>query len=318
MDWLRRNWPDLLIGIALVAVIAGIVATLLGGSSFLPFGQQGPVETSRQFTSPSAPQPMPPAGVPAAAEEAGEAIIPVVPTEGQVPVDTAPEAAQLAPPPPAEAEASPITPAAPQPQPEPTQPSPTPPAAQPQQPPAGATASLQEPSYRVGVGAFANEENANRRAQQFRNEGYPVFIGRQAELFLVLVGPYAEASEANAVAARIREAGLESDPRIFSYTPSEQAAAPTPAPATTQTPPATAAPAAEGRRYLQVGAYNSLQSAQPQRERMQEMGFEVTVRELERDNRTLYRLLIGPFAPAELAAAQERLNALGIENFATD
>jgi cell division protein FtsN len=302
MDWLRRNWPDLLIGIALVAVIAGIVVTLLGGGSFLPFGQQGPVETSRQLTSPSAPQPTPPAQPPAEAEGPAETIIPVVPTNGQVPVETEPEAAQIAPAPPAETEPSPITPA--------------PPAAQPQEVPAGATASLQEPSYRVGVGAFANEENANRRAQQFRNEGYPVFIGRQAELFLVLVGPYADASEANAVAARIRDAGLENEPRIFSYTPDEQGAATAPAPAATQ--PTTEAPAAEGRRYLQVGAYNSLQSAQPQRERMQEMGFEVTVRELERDTGTLYRLLIGPFAPGELSAAQERLNALGIENFATD
>ena len=33
MDWLRRNWPDLLIGVALVVVIAMIVITLLSGGS---------------------------------------------------------------------------------------------------------------------------------------------------------------------------------------------------------------------------------------------------------------------------------------------
>ncbi|MEZ4630118.1 MAG: SPOR domain-containing protein [Deinococcales bacterium] len=33
---MRRNWPDLLIAIALVAVIAGIIATLLSGGSLLP------------------------------------------------------------------------------------------------------------------------------------------------------------------------------------------------------------------------------------------------------------------------------------------
>lgn len=38
MDWLRRNWPDLAIGIALIAVIAGIVATLITGGSFFPVG----------------------------------------------------------------------------------------------------------------------------------------------------------------------------------------------------------------------------------------------------------------------------------------
>ena len=40
MDWLRRNWPDLLIGIALVAVIAGIIAILITGGSFFTIGQQ--------------------------------------------------------------------------------------------------------------------------------------------------------------------------------------------------------------------------------------------------------------------------------------
>ncbi len=46
MDWLRRNWPDLLIGVALVAVIAGIIATLVSGGSFFPVGNRN-VETPR-------------------------------------------------------------------------------------------------------------------------------------------------------------------------------------------------------------------------------------------------------------------------------
>jgi len=41
MDWIRRNWPDLLIAIALVAVIAGIIATLLSGGSLWPSGSRG-------------------------------------------------------------------------------------------------------------------------------------------------------------------------------------------------------------------------------------------------------------------------------------
>ena len=39
MDWIRRNWPDLLIGLALLLVIGGIIATLLNGGNFLPFGR---------------------------------------------------------------------------------------------------------------------------------------------------------------------------------------------------------------------------------------------------------------------------------------
>lgn len=41
MDWIRRNWPDLLIAIALVAVIAGIIATLLSGGSLWPTSGSG-------------------------------------------------------------------------------------------------------------------------------------------------------------------------------------------------------------------------------------------------------------------------------------
>ena len=41
MDWIRRNWPDLLIAIALVAVIAGIIATLLSGGSLWPTSRSG-------------------------------------------------------------------------------------------------------------------------------------------------------------------------------------------------------------------------------------------------------------------------------------
>ena len=33
MDWFRRNWPDLALGVALVAVVALIVVTLLSGGS---------------------------------------------------------------------------------------------------------------------------------------------------------------------------------------------------------------------------------------------------------------------------------------------
>ena len=54
MDWLRRNWPDLIIGVALVAVIAGIVVTLLSGGSFLSLG--GREDVNRSLASPSAVQ----------------------------------------------------------------------------------------------------------------------------------------------------------------------------------------------------------------------------------------------------------------------
>ncbi|MBW6456410.1 MAG: hypothetical protein K0A98_11055, partial [Trueperaceae bacterium] len=55
MDWLRRNWPDLAIGLALVAVIGGIIATLITGGTFFPATPAAP---------PPPPAPTAPAVVP--------------------------------------------------------------------------------------------------------------------------------------------------------------------------------------------------------------------------------------------------------------
>ena len=63
--------------------------------------------------------------------------------------------------------------------------------------------------------------------------------------------------------------------------------------------------------FLQVGAYGSVESAQPQADRLSELGFQVTNREED----GLIKLLVGPFAAEELDSAQERLAAEGIENF---
>ena len=323
MDWLRRNWPDLLIGMALVAVIAGIVTTLLSGGSFLPLGgQEGPVESSRTPPGMEAEGPLPPALDERAAEEV-ESIIPVRPGEpGEedgpvVAPDRVTDEAEE------EVTITPERPGAEQ---------PAPPAVEQEaeREPVQATADVSdvEPSYRVGVGAFSNEENANRRAQQFRNEGFPVFIGRQGDFYLVLVGPFDEQDEAASAATRIRDTGIEPDARVFEFVPEtaeepEVDAEPAVALVEQVDEPAQLDDAPElaedgARRYLQVGAYLSRQAAEPQLESMQEMGFEVTFRELPREDETLYRLLIGPFGPSELAAVQERLSERDIEHFATD
>ena len=83
MDWLRRNWPDLLIGVALVAVIAGIIATLISGGSFFPVGKNARVgtdaggagQTSTTQSSTLSPTPPAPDGAPtSAAAPAGGAV----------------------------------------------------------------------------------------------------------------------------------------------------------------------------------------------------------------------------------------------------
>jgi len=380
MDWLRRNWPDLLIGVALVAVIAGIIATLISGGSFFPVGQgaktNGSSSTTQSSTtvpgagsgqpatSPSTTQPdttQPTAGQPGAAEpgstqpgasEPGTDLAGGLAAQPGGSVGAADGTAALPPasqasgtaqpgaagqsdapiavlPPGGEATSAPAptspAPGTPAPQPSTPSPSQATAAAATAAPASAATAPVEGSSYRVSVGAFGNADNAQRLAATFQAAGYPVLLGTQGSLTIVLVGPYESEAQARAVAARIKDGNFGvPDPTVYLYEPdgsgagSAPAAAPaapqatTPPPTTQPAPTSPPATAASDGRYLQVGAYGSRESALPQIERLQELGFQVT----ERTEGTLLKLLVGPYDASGLAQAQDRLTAAGIESFA--
>ncbi len=369
MDWLRRNWPDLLIGVALVAVIAGIIATLISGGSFFPVGQgareaggattpQSSTATPGVGTSPTAAAPttnqpgttqpgstQPGASEPGAVEpgsaQLGTAVGTTDGTASQPAADQAatpaqptaasPSSAPIAVLPPSGAPASTPTTSTPAAQPVTPPPSqPTASAATPAPAAAAATATAEGSSYRVSVGAFGNADNAQRLAASFQSAGYPVLLGTQGDLTIVLVGPYETEAQARTVAGRIKEGDFDvADPTVYLYEPdgSGAGAAPaapaTAAPAVTQattpavtqatTPASAPATTAEGDgRYLQVGAYGSRESALPQIGRLQELGFQVT----ERTEGSLLKILVGPYKGSALAEAQARLTSAGIESFA--
>lgn len=245
MDWLRRNWPDLLIGLALIAVIAGIVATLLTGGSFFPLGgptvQQQPSQPNVSTPAPDVDPPvvddeatpegdgpevavLPPAGssdetAPPGApstdvsEGAADQAVPSdgVPSES-APAEVTPLEPDQAAPEPQAAEQDASEPAADAaaatPAPEPT----------PQASSAG-TESLPSEPYRVAVGAFGQRANAEAQATRFRAEGYPVFLAPQDALTLVLVGPYDDEAQAQRVAAEIRSGDYDVEPVIYLFEP---------------------------------------------------------------------------------------------------
>lgn len=389
MDWLRRNWPDLLIGVALVAVIAGIIATLISGGSFFPFGQGGgstpstpitgsttpgvaqpgttqPGTTQPGTTQPGTTQPgtSQPGTTPeqtggatatdpttSGSEQTGTEDSPIAP---EIPTD---EGIAVLPPPGTPSGtastpgATPTTPATPSGSTSssggvtalppagstpsapsattPTTPAPTTPSAPtstsaPSGTPVAASAGEDESSYRVSVGAFGNADNAQRLAEQFQGAGYPVLLGSQGNLTIVLLGPYATDSEARQVANQVDGTLGVVDPTVYRFEPEEgvgsapaattPAAQPAaPAAATPAATPATTAPTASATgRYLQVGAYANRESSLPQRERLEGMGFTVT----EAQEGDLLKLLVGPYQGTSLSDAQSRLAAEGIENFA--
>ena len=391
MDWLRRNWPDLLIGLALVAVIAGIIATLISGGSFFPAGSrtaEGAGQDTTPLTAPAAagaqsnqvnsedgaaeaglgaadsndanaaaagsaagaaaagsagsvtatPDAVDVAAAAAnddaSAASAGDAGAPAAQSGAGLPVAVLPPAGQ----PSAGQSASAVTSSA--------QDSATPPSSSVSSTPASGATSADsgidipasgnsEAPYRVSVGAYANRANAEGQAATFRAAGYPVFIGEQGNLNIVLVGPYDSESEARSVAAGIRNGDFGvADPTVYEFTgdDDDQAVAQAPAASSVSSTEAsrpaaqpgseavvanddtviTSSPvAAAGVRYLQAGAYGTRDSSLPQRERLEGLGFVVT----ERVENDLVKLLIGPFDAANLENAEGRLEAAGIASF---
>lgn len=336
MDWIRRNWPDLLIGVALIAVIAGIVMTLLGGGSFLPLG--GGDDTTTPVTRPNDPveDDLPPAidlaetdsdaadgseasgdDVDRAANEdgaSGEEIIPVLPsfdgddgtaqasdTSAANPTDEANDTSNDA-----NTDANDATVA------DSGTASNTASNAD-STPSASAGADLAP--YRISVGAYNSQANAERRAQQVRDAGYPVFIGQEDSLYLVLVGPYENEGQAQTVAGRIEDDGIEARPTIYEFQgdPSTDAAPSTSATVSNESSSTDTSDTdvAGAGTYIQVGAYNDVDSSLPQRELLEGLGYTVS----EQEGGGLIRLWIGPFSGSELDAVQSRLSSQGIDHF---
>ena len=356
MDWLRRNWPDLLIGLALIAVIAGIVATLLTGGSFFPLGGNAPSQPAAPAPSVSAPSvPADPAPGSAAPDEgadadadaastdapsvailpptdpgssdaAGDGSLAATPPGAPDPAtveddaaSSAPSVQPVAPDAPGSAAATPDAPSTPAADPAPVAPAPS-----------AAPDPLPTEPYRVSVGAFGVRANADAQAERFRADGFPVFLASQEALTLVLVGPYERRADAEAAAQRIRQGDYDIDPVIYEFESDEAGAeAPAsvpdapdvpatpaaPAPAATPAEPASVSPPAaapqEGVR-LQVGAYSERASAAPQIERLEDLGFDVTV--IDEDG--LVKLVVGPFVGTALDDARIVLDGAGIESFA--
>jgi cell division septation protein DedD len=317
MDWTRRNWPDLVIGVALILVIGAIIATLMTGGSIFNIGRsplpnpitnpeenqplevnprnEGPVanitplplndndstgaeEASELAFAPSVPSPNPDTG--RSEEESFDAEMPIV-------------VADLSP------------------------------------------GSEESGRYRVSVGAFGSQENAENLLHIFRDQDYPVFLGRQGELFIVLVGPYHLLKEAESVSERIEldDNGVDST-LVYTYDPNDGMSITTQLletvepdlgwPTVPQLPTeehvieqqeedrdAPATRDSERNTFLQVGAYGSEESARPQVERLRALGYPVTSREED----GFIKLLVGPLSAEAIPQIRDRLLADGIDNF---
>ena len=223
MDWLRRNWPDLIIGVALVAVVALIVVTLLGGGSLASLVRRDtppePITETTPDTGTATPANTTEGAAGSSTQATGngasstgntgvDVFVPGVPG-GQV--DTAGGASG------GQAQANTAANTA----------------------PGGAGAqtasggvvqgsqanaaggplpeATQDGGFRVAAGAVDSRESAASLAESFREAGYTVTVEQQGELYLLWVGPYATREGADRVAARLQTDGLVPDALVYSY-----------------------------------------------------------------------------------------------------
>ena len=238
MDWLRRNWPDLLIGVALVMVIAMIVVTLLSGGSLASLVRRDapqPLTTGAGTAGTgSAPADTATAGTSSGDDATGadaanttdaagstgtdstgaegasgdlDVFVPEVPgqdatTEGGT--ETEGDGEVTAPDSRGDVTASSATGTGDDLAGAATADGPLP-------------AASQRGRFRVAAGATGSRDGARTSAETLRSDGYEVTVEQKNDLYLLWVGPYASNAGAERVAARLRTDGLVPDAIVYGY-----------------------------------------------------------------------------------------------------
>lgn len=378
-----RRWPDVMIGVLVLALLGGFGTLLVGQrkkveattpqtptttapTAVIPASpgtvQEEPTPTptapktpaaSTQTTPPAAATPSatstPQATTPAQTET--PAPTPATPTTDNntattteiPPVPAAPPVAPIKPPvvsqPQTQTTVPQTTPATPNTQATPA-PAETPAATAPRVAPrsggAVTTSANRTPlrsDYRISLGSFATRKTVNTQTSGVSALGYnvhPIDLGDQ---YVAQVGPFADEATARQALADIQRAY----PGALLYRPRNQTAAntdntssssntsnsssnaPTSAASgssssssstTTPTPPRAAAPS--GPTYLQVGAFDRVESAQNLVGTLRDIDFAPTVNNPP-DKKTT--VLVGPYSGDALLRAESRLDKAGLDHF---
>lgn len=306
MNVVKRRWPDLLIGLLVVLLLAGFAALLLGknrsGTSTgaqntgtpagTPTTQSPTTQTPATQTSSAT---APGAGTPAANpdQNAGPGTIPTI---AATPV-TGPDAGS--------SPAVSTTPA-----PDGTTTTTAAPRAQ------GAVAASEARSptrndYRVSLGSYADPAAVQAATADVSKLGYTVYPVAIASGVVAELGPFASreaAAQALADVQREMPGALLYSPRNAPAT-GDSGSTSTAAPATGT---ATSAPVPSGPVYLQVGAYNTTAGAQTAVERARALGLEPSVNAPAGKKVTV---VVGPFQGQALADAEAKLEAGGVDYF---
>lgn len=196
--------------------------------------------------------------------------------------------------------------------------------------------------YRISAGLYSSSAAAEAVANKIRGLGYPVHVvPSKDDTEVVLVGPFGNRSDANAASGDISRVHQN----LFVYAPSSDSASSTassndnsndstaPSTSTAGDPNSSTAsgssstgsgsstapssgPASDspvsGTLYLQVGAFGSQSSADTLMGKLRSSGYSPRTRI---GSSGLVRVVVGPFAAAEIDAAKSKLSSEGVESF---
>ncbi|WP_418514413.1 SPOR domain-containing protein [Deinococcus sp. RM] len=173
--------------------------------------------------------------------------------------------------------------------------------------------------YRITLGTFSSGAAAQQAAQGVSALGYTVYPIDVAAGVVAQVGPFADETTAREALADVQRAypgAVLYPPRNRSLsTPSTPAATTEATTDTAQTAPAepaTPAPAPTTPTYLQVGAFDRLESAQNLVQQLRDLGYNPTVNAPSGKKVTV---LVGPYTGDPLTRTETRLQENGLDSF---
>ncbi len=324
MDWIRRNWPDLLIGVALFSVITGIVATLLSGGTILPTSSGNvnndfaEAESSPSYLS-SVTAVDEPTNVSAryrssetvASTENSSQITVVQPSQTLATSEprNVPSGSAISNNANSRAASSTLNPVV-----------------APRETPTNITTSSPDLSslevtnladdssakiYKISVGAFGNPDNARKFVGEIDGLGYKAGLDKSGNYSVVYVGPFSNRQQADRVAEQLRILNYEAS--IYSEETHQPVA--TPVTTTNAVNQIVAAPSStsttSGNFYLQVGAYRSGNLSIPQRNQLEQRGYRV----MEYRENGFIKLMLGPYSSDNVTTMKAQLTAQGIDSF---
>ncbi len=169
--------------------------------------------------------------------------------------------------------------------------------------------------YRITLGTFGTVQAANSASAPVGALGYTVYPIDLGSQVVAQIGPFADEASARQALADIQRAY----PRAILYPPRNQnSSQTTSSPSTTSSSssttatPRTPAAAPSGPTYLQVGAFDRVESAQKLVQQLRDLGYTPTVNAPDGKKVTV---LVGPYTGDAVSRTEGRLSSSGLDHF---